>query len=149
MGIYDDMLFLERPESAHPRMKREDRAKQFMPFASLRGFGDEIREREFPRTEKRILDEDENAMKDAAEEALSEVIGERPDLKVLIFIPRSPGSTEGRYLWKRGRASGYDPLSHTVVLDGERICLSDAARIEFPGKEKTGEGPRDHMKIIT
>lgn len=44
MGDYDDILHLQRPVSRkHPPMRREDRAKQFMPYASLRGFDAVIR----------------------------------------------------------------------------------------------------------
>ena len=46
MGRYDDIIGLERPVSLkHPPMPRPDRAKQFMPFAALRGFDDVIDDR--------------------------------------------------------------------------------------------------------
>ena len=40
-------------------MKISDRAKQFMPFASLRGYYQEIRKREFVPQEKRELTEEQ------------------------------------------------------------------------------------------
>ena len=43
MGPYDDILGLERPVSRrHVPMPRADRAKQFMPFAALRGYTDTL-----------------------------------------------------------------------------------------------------------
>ena len=45
MNAYSDILALPRPVSRrHPQMRRADRAKQFMPFASLKGYDDTIRE---------------------------------------------------------------------------------------------------------
>ncbi len=40
-------------------MNRADRARQFLPFNSLRGYYDLIKEAEREKTEKKILDEDE------------------------------------------------------------------------------------------
>lgn len=37
MSCYDDMIHLSRPESSHPKMPRQDRAKLFAPFAALSG----------------------------------------------------------------------------------------------------------------
>ncbi len=42
-GKYDDMLDLPHHVSErHPRMSRSARAAQFMPFASLKGYEDEV-----------------------------------------------------------------------------------------------------------
>ena len=47
MNAYCDIIAQPRPVSRrHPQMRRADRAKQFMPFAALRGFEDTISERE-------------------------------------------------------------------------------------------------------
>ena len=41
------------------RMRREERARQFMPFASLRGFGELIREQERVYVPKKELSEED------------------------------------------------------------------------------------------
>ena len=64
MGPYDDILSLERPASAHPQMARADRAKQFMPCASLRGFDDVIDDRGILRDRRLDLSEDEREILD-------------------------------------------------------------------------------------
>lgn len=46
MKQYSDIIHLNRPTSAHPRMRREDRAKIFAPFAALNGHGDAIHARD-------------------------------------------------------------------------------------------------------
>ena len=43
-GKYDDIMNIERFEPKHhPRMPRSNRAAQFLPFAALTGFEDELR----------------------------------------------------------------------------------------------------------
>ena len=47
------------------KMSKMDRAKQFMPFAALRGYEDEIRRKEFLPADRRDLTEEElNALND-------------------------------------------------------------------------------------
>lgn len=43
---YEDIMGLQRPESSHPRMHREDRAKLFAPFAALSGHTKAVQARE-------------------------------------------------------------------------------------------------------
>ena len=43
---YRDMLHLPRPSSAHPKMKRQDRAKIFSPFAALAGYDEAVHARD-------------------------------------------------------------------------------------------------------
>lgn len=52
---YDDILDLPTPEpKLHRRMSREKRAVQFMPFAALTGYEEEIRQ-EAARNEEEML----------------------------------------------------------------------------------------------
>lgn len=47
MGRYDDILYREPPVSdKHSRMKNADRAKQFAPFAALKGYEEAIKAQE-------------------------------------------------------------------------------------------------------
>ena len=60
---YGDILELERPEPSpkHPRMSMVNRAKQFSPFAALRGYGDELEQErsQFLHVAKAALTEEE------------------------------------------------------------------------------------------
>ena len=138
MGGYDDIIGLERPKSSRPRMPRADRAKQFMPFASLRGFGDEIHEREEVREEKRTPGEDEAAEKNARVNELARVISSRPAVRVLLFVPRQAGSAEGKTVTLTGTASGYDPVERTVRISGKKVSLDDVYSLEILRKDKGG-----------
>ncbi len=40
------MVYLDRPDGWHPKMRRGDRAKLFSPFDALNGFGSAIREKD-------------------------------------------------------------------------------------------------------
>ena len=46
MSIYEDIIHLTRPISSHPKMRREDRAKLFAPFAALNGHSQAIHQRD-------------------------------------------------------------------------------------------------------
>ena len=139
MGKYDDIIGLERPGSSHPRMPRADRAKQFMPFASLRGFGDEIHEREEVREERRTPGEDETTEKNARVNELARVITSHPNVSVLMFVPRKAGSGEGKTVRVTGTASGYDPLERTVFLSGRKIRLDDVYSLEILQEKENGK----------
>lgn len=43
-GKYDDILYMTRPASKHPKMPLSDRAAQFAPFSALAGHGDAVKE---------------------------------------------------------------------------------------------------------
>lgn len=97
MGRYDDILDLPRPVSKrHPRMPDSQRAKQFMPFASLRGYGDALAEREVRYGARAVLSEEDRAIVDATLRGLAAALarGERPRVTVEYFEPR-PGAEDG------------------------------------------------------
>ena len=111
-----------------------------MPFASLRGFGDEIHEREEVREERRTPGEDEEAEKNARVNELARVISSHPAVRVLLFVPRRQDSGEGKTVWVTGRASGYNPVERTVLLSGRKISLDDVYSLEFL---RGNEGEKD------
>ena len=83
MGIYDDLLALSPPEPRrHPRMPREQRAKQFMPFATLKGYGDAVEETGRYREADPTLDEDDRALLDRHLADLLAAVPEHPTVCV-------------------------------------------------------------------
>ena len=86
MGIYDDMLAMTPPEpKRHPRMPREQRAKQFMPFATLKGYSDAVRERSVWREADPTPDEDERALLDIRLADLLSSLADHPDVCVTLL----------------------------------------------------------------
>ena len=59
MGKYDDIISMDRPRSAYPKMKVSDRAKQFAPFAALTGYEDVIEDRGRVFDRRRFLSDEE------------------------------------------------------------------------------------------
>lgn len=47
---YDDIIELNRPNSKHPKMNRQNRAAQFAPFAALTGHQNNVRSSERQQT---------------------------------------------------------------------------------------------------
>lgn len=60
--IYGDMLYLPRPISGRRRMAVGHRAKQFLPFAALRGFEEAVREMEICCEEEEESEEGESCV---------------------------------------------------------------------------------------
>lgn len=61
MKKYENMLHMQRPESRRPRMRRQERAKLFAPFAALSGHDGAIHERArvlVPKLEKAAYGEE-------------------------------------------------------------------------------------------
>ena len=57
-AAYQKILYLSRPVSKRYPMAVERRAKQFAPFAALKGFEETVREKEAIYEPKRILPEE-------------------------------------------------------------------------------------------
>ena len=60
MAQYQRIMYLQRPVSKRHPMAVERRAKQFAPFAALKGFEETIREKEYIYEKKRVLPEEKN-----------------------------------------------------------------------------------------
>ena len=125
MKPYEDMLDLERPLSPkHPPMPRAERAKQFMPFASLRGFGDVITDRETIRVPRRQLSEDERETMDVRLREIAAALanGEHPMISLSLFTKdtiRSDGSDElGTYEQITGHAEKIRSLERELKVNG-------------------------------
>ena len=125
MGMYDDIIGLERPVSLkHPPMPRPDRAKQFMPFAALRGFDDVIDDRGVLRERRHTLSEDERETLDESLRLLAERLsmGECPEVRIMLF-DRDPARSDAQEEWGyyrevAGRAEKLRPTERDVKVDG-------------------------------
>ena len=137
MGNYDDLLTRPRwePSPRHPRMRTDQRAKIFMPFASLRGFGNEISRREILWDPRPVLSEEEQAGLDSALRGLETAIrgGERPAVRVTCFEEHEDGL--GLLRETGGRVRRIDPALGRLILDTGTIPLADVIAVErLPGE---------------
>ena len=124
MGPYDDIQDLERPVySTHPRMPRAERAKQFMPFAALRGYDDLIEDRQTLRIPRRRLSEDEREVLDARLRRIEELLsdGHRPMVTAYVFAADPRLSSEdcefGGYRTISGRTERVNTAERLLKID--------------------------------
>ena len=128
--MYDDIIDLPRPKSAHEPMPMSDRAAQFSPFAALTGYEDAIDET------ARLTDARVELGESAVEElerklaVLAARISERPEITVTYFVP--DGRKEGgAYMTRTGALKRIDELERALVFaDGARIAVGDIISVE-------------------
>ena len=102
-------------------MQRIDRAKQFLPFDSMKGLQEALRAEEarHERVEKRELGEEDV-------EHISRVLGQlsRGDVVRVVYY------RSGGYLTAEGVVTSFDPVRHTFGVDGLKIPFEDIGEIE-------------------
>ncbi|MBQ4187593.1 MAG: hypothetical protein II642_06890 [Firmicutes bacterium] len=68
----------KRPEWRHPRMTREQRAKQFLPFQAVKGYEEALRVKE-KEYEEALAGEVERVSEEPADAGLADVSGTEED----------------------------------------------------------------------
>ena len=129
---YGDILDAERPEGKNrPKASPKQRAAQFLPFAALTGYEEEIR-REGSDTEERAeLSEAEKEEINAALIELEARIGEEPAVRLKVF-EKAPDKCGGIYRTRMERVKRIDPLRKELILaDLSRIDFADLFRMEI------------------
>ena len=97
-------------------MKREDRAKQFLPFDAMKGLSEALRERErkMSKIERKELDEERTA---ALNEALLSL--RKGDRAEIVFFH------DGAYYCLEGEIKAVDAVKKFVSVGGDRIDFAD------------------------
>lgn len=102
---YQRILYFQRPVSKRHPMAVERRAKQFAPFAALKGFEETIREKEFIYEKKRVLTEEKNNELDMKLKILKPGM----EIQAEYFEENEKRPGYGQYHTVRGRVDFYDP----------------------------------------
>ena len=102
-----------------PKMNREDRAKQFMPFAALKGYEDALREKERIVVPKRELSEESREQLDRK---LPQI--RRNDIITVIYY------SDGEYLKLTGMVSRIDLDARILKVVNTRISFEDIFDIQ-------------------
>ena len=114
-AAYRKIIHLPRPASGRIPMAVERRAKQFAPFAALKGFEDAVREKEIIYEPRRILSEEKKNELDMKLRML------KPGMEILVEFftgnPSLPGF--GRYHTVKGDVAFFDPSVGLRVGDTE------------------------------
>lgn len=123
----EDMLHLSRPLSRHPKMRREDRAKIFAPFAALQGYDKAIEGKERILVPQICLSEETKELLDQQFQQL------RPgDSVTVTFFSAEDVSGDaplGRYTTVTGMVKKVDTLYGTLFLENTQIPITDIAAL--------------------
>ncbi len=133
MGRYDDIIDLESPTSkVHPPMPRAERAKQFSPFAALKGYDKAIEEKSRYLERRRDIGDWGRTRLDESIVRLGSLVGSGCEIeaKVLVFVPET-GLEMGNYEEKKGWVTRVDIEGRTLTVAGERIPLASVDEISF------------------
>ena len=112
---YSDMIHLTRPVSKRHPMAVEHRAKQFAPFAALRGFEDTVREKEIVYESGKDLPEEKQCELDMKLRTIE--CGMEMQATFFVRNPKMPG--KGQYHTVKGRVEFFDPPDNLRIDDTE------------------------------
>ncbi len=115
--------------SVRPKMSRQDRAKQFMPFAALKGYEEELKKREkivVPRIE---LSEER---KEELDQQFAKL--KKKDIVTAIYF------CKGEYLKVTGMISRIDADARLLVIVSTKIPFEDLYEITLEKREEEKDG---------
>ena len=131
MGKYDDIIHLSRPESSRPRMRREDRAKLFAPFAALSGHDEAVHARDKVLLPQTSLTEHS---RDILDGKLRQV-KKGNTVTAVYFVARKRQGDEllGEYLTVSDTVLRADGNDRILYLRGQNILFDDLMDIRGEG----------------
>ena len=103
-----------------PKMTREDRAKQFMPFAALKGYPEALAKKEKIVVPKAEVSEEYAQMLDQKLRRVS-----RNDIITVVYF------SDGEYLKKTGMVSRIDETARGLKVVNTKILFDDIYDILF------------------
>lgn len=130
MGKYDDILYRKPPVAdKHSRMKNSDRAKQFAPFAALKGYEEAIKAQERQYSPPIILSEHRKA---EINHVLCQLqIGD----KITVDYYRN-----GEYHTIYDSVLKIDKNRHLLIFDGCEVGIDTIKDIHLEGTSDSNEG---------
>lgn len=105
------------------KMSREDRAKQFMPFAALKGYPDALRKKEKIVVEKQELSDE---YKEELDFKLRQI--QKNDMVKVIYYCKN------EYLQVTGKVSRIDETAKVLKIVNTKINFDDLYEIKFESK---------------
>ncbi|MBQ8300984.1 MAG: hypothetical protein IJX57_03375 [Clostridia bacterium] len=126
---YDDIINMPRHISVkHKPMAIKDRAAQFLPFAALTGYDDEIKETARLTDEKIYLSEETTSVINKKICILSESV--LPEISITYFVPDNK-KTGGSYVTESGTVKKIDDYKKVIVMkNGTEISFKDILDID-------------------
>ena len=140
---YKDIIDQVRPISKrHSPMANADRAKQFSPFAALKGYEEALQLKQKRYTPRIELTEDAKSLFDRKLHILSQWLenGQKPIVTIRYFVPktvRNPGKTLdesdielGSYLEINGAAEKINSEMRSIQISGESLGIDDVVDLQ-------------------
>lgn len=127
---YQKIIDLPHPISPlRKQMSLRDRAAQFLPFAALTGYEDQIKETARITNQRIELDEDAKRLLDIQLQFLSQLLHEQPLISVLHFVPDDK-KEGGVYLETTGIIKKIDAATYRLILkEGQNIAIKDIVQL--------------------
>lgn len=122
---YEDIIYRERPASKRPPMDISHRAKQFAPFAALKGFEEAVYAKEILLEERRELSEEKKAELDGMLRALR--TGQK--ISVTYFEEEEEWPGKGYYRTVEGTVECWK-TGMSLKVGGEEIPIGEIVEIE-------------------
>lgn len=107
------------------KMSREDRAKQFMPFAALKGYTEALQKKEKIVVPRMELSEE---YKEELDRKLRAV--RRGDMVTVIYFSHASCRKDGEYLKMTGMVSRIDETARIIKIVNTKITFEDLFDIE-------------------
>ena len=105
---------------SHAKMSRLDRAKQFSPFAALKGYETALRVKEKVLVPRIELSEEAQIELDRKLHMIA-----KGDLVTVIYFHRFAGSDVGEYLQITGKVSRLEPERRILQIANTTISIND------------------------
>lgn len=123
-SVYADMIYLQRPVSKRIRMDIGHRAKQFAPFAALKGFEESVRKKEIIYEKRKLLSDDKKCEIDRK----LRLITYGTKIQVTFFKESQEFPGKGQYHTVDGTVDFYDPSIYLRIGNNE-INIMDISDI--------------------
>ncbi len=134
---YDDIIHMDYPLKGsdlirHPKMRVEDRAKIFAPFAALKGYEEAIAAKQKIVVPRMELSEEMKEYLDLQLGRIEQLLmeGLHPIIKVVFFQKEKSGCEEGEYIQITGMVAKIDLTARSLQVVEKRLKFNDIYRIE-------------------
>ena len=139
MTRYDDIIHLARPQSSHPKMRREDRAKLFAPFAALTGHDEAVHARDKVMVPQVALTPHTQEILDRKLQRIRK--GDRVTAIWFVPLKRVHGEVLGEYRTVTDQVEKLDVYERTLTLGGVTIAFEELADLRGEGLEEENAYP--------
>lgn len=142
---YKDIIDQVRPISKrHSPMANADRAKQFSPFAALKGYEEALQLKQKRYTPRIELTEDAKSLLDHKLHILNQWLenGQKPIVTIRYFVPKTVAKIDielGAYLEISGAVEKINSEARRIQISGESLCIDDVVDLQEGSLTGTSE----------